>query len=111
MGHLKPFSKEAQDVLNHHTLYYNAMTLLELRYLEEIGRIKSQATAIVDSLAQSMEISLSPAPFKEVVKISLRHSWTRDPFDRLLVAEAEWLNATLITADNRIKIHYPNVML
>ena len=37
---------------------------------------------------------------------ALREKWTRDPFDRLIVANAKAAGAPLITKDERIRKHY-----
>lgn len=37
---------------------------------------------------------------------ALKESWTRDPFDRLIVANAKAAGAPLITKDERIRKHY-----
>ncbi len=37
---------------------------------------------------------------------SLKEGWTRDPFDRLIVANAKAANASLVTKDERILKNY-----
>jgi len=44
--------------------------------------------------------------FEAVVAESLALIWTRDPFDRLIVATAALNQAPLITRDRRIQEHY-----
>jgi PIN domain nuclease of toxin-antitoxin system len=38
------------------------------------------------------------------------HDWTRDPFDRLIVAQASLFDAPLITKDADVHAHYRNVV-
>jgi len=49
-------------------------------------------------------------PFRTVAEHSLSETWTRDPFDRLIVANAKARNAWLITKDSRIASHYPGAV-
>jgi PIN domain nuclease of toxin-antitoxin system len=62
--------------------------LLELALLEETGQIKVRAQAIIAELQESLALSICDLPFTEVAVVSLQQKWTRDPFDRLIVAQA-----------------------
>ena len=33
-------------------------------------------------------------------------TWTRDPFDRIIVAQAKIRNSALVTRDREIRLHY-----
>ena len=44
--------------------------------------------------------------FIDVATEALRHSWTRDMFDRLIVAQAAVTKSHLITKDEFIRQHY-----
>jgi PIN domain nuclease of toxin-antitoxin system len=41
------------------------------------------------------------------VDCALSETWARDPFDRLIVANARARDAVLVTKDERILRHYP----
>jgi len=45
-------------------------------------------------------------PFYQVVEHALKEKWSRDPFDRLIVAHAKAGNAPLISKDENIRRHY-----
>jgi len=45
-------------------------------------------------------------PFRLVVDYALKQSWGRDPFDRLIVANAKAADAPLVTKDERIHQNY-----
>ena len=45
-------------------------------------------------------------PFGLVMDQALREKWTRDPFDRIIVAHARARKAPLITSDRNILRHY-----
>lgn len=46
-----------------------------------------------------------PLSMSPMVELELLLSWTRDPFDRLIVANALADGADLVTADERIRQH------
>jgi PIN domain nuclease of toxin-antitoxin system len=48
-------------------------------------------------------LSICDLPFAEVSITSLQQKWTRDPFDRLIVAQALARGARLITKDRFIR--------
>jgi len=80
---------------------------LELAYLHEIARIKRTPADILDTLRRDLDLETCKLPFASVVGAALPQSWTRDPFDRLIVAQAAHGEAPLLTADRNIQDHYP----
>jgi len=40
----------------------------------------------------------------------MKENWGRDPFDRLIVANARAADAVLITKDQRIHMNYPRAV-
>lgn len=83
------------------------MVRMELQYLFEIGRVAERPLPVLDALGAALGLTLCNAPFGAVVRQAEEESWTRDPFDRLIVAQARLLNAPLITKDAGIHEHYP----
>lgn len=79
---------------------------LELQYLHEIGRLRPSAMEVVDSLASATGLRLCDAPFFAVIREAERLSWTRDPFDRIIVAQAFLAGAPLVTKDAAIHAVY-----
>ena len=50
-------------------------------------------------------------PFATIASAALDEKWTRDPFDRLIVANANANRfAWLISADEAIRKHYPRTV-
>jgi len=83
------------------------MVRLELQYLYEIGRVSQPPLPVLDTLSAVLDLKLCPAPFPAVVREAESLSWTRDPFDRLIVAQAALFDAPLMTKDTTILQHYP----
>lgn len=82
------------------------MVLLELQLLFEIGRAKDPALKVADSLARDLGVEVCDQSFHSVAASAMEIKWTRDPFDRLIVAHASANDAPLITKDEKIRRHY-----
>ena len=87
-------------------LLISPMVELELTYLQEIGRITVGGDIIIDTLRRDLGLETCLQPFAAVVGEAVKLNWTRDPFDRLIVAQAAHRSAPLLTADQRIQQHY-----
>jgi PIN domain nuclease of toxin-antitoxin system len=80
--------------------------VLELEYLHEIGRLTPGASAVIAALAEDIGLTICRLPFSTVVERALQEKWIRDPFDRLIVANAKANDAPLVTRDEKIREHY-----
>lgn len=83
------------------------MVRLELEYLHELGRVTEPAVEVYERLAAAIGLRICDAPFFAVIREAERRSWTRDPFDRLIVAHAAVHDAPLLTKDRSIHDIYP----
>ena len=81
------------------------MAVLELQYLFEVQRVNQPGRIVFDDLASRMGLALDDRPLAEVVTAALQVQWTRDPFDRLICAQALDVGAALLTADRAIHKH------
>ena len=79
-------------------LYVSPATVLELQFLLEAGRIRLR-DATVDSLISDERWMLDDPPAAKWFTEALESGWTRDPFDRLIVAHARLRNWRLATGD------------
>lgn len=79
---------------------------LELTYLREIDRLTVGGADIVSDLRARIGLTLSDVPFSAVVASAGTLSWTRDPFDRLIVADAIAAGAGLLTKDTEIRKNF-----
>lgn len=84
--------------------------ILELQLLHEIGRLRHVAEEIMGGLSRTIGLSLCGTPFSEVMQCSLRLSWCRDPFDRLILAQAIAEDCKLLTCDKAILVHYKKAL-
>lgn len=84
--------------------------LLEIRLLEEIGRIEAGPDAVLPVLQRDLGLTVCPIPFHDVVRASFEESWTRDPFDRLIVSQAKAGKGKLISKDRGIRSAYSRAL-
>jgi PIN domain nuclease of toxin-antitoxin system len=81
------------------------MVQLELSYLHEVGRLTVGGADIVNDLVGRIGLRRSEADLAALTEAAAALTWTRDPFDRLIVADALVAGATLLTKDRRIRQH------
>lgn len=87
------------------------MVLLELEFLFEKKRAFQPASHVMDKLRSELHVEVCPLPFPSVAHTALSEKWTRDPFDRLIVAHARANRmAPLISSDRQIRQNYPGTV-
>lgn len=106
-GEIGRFPSAAQKRLETAELRISPMVVLELQYLFELRRTTEPARAVVEELGRSLGLQVSDRPFPEVVARALALDFTRDPFDRLIVAQAATEEASLLTKDEAMLAAYP----
>jgi PIN domain nuclease of toxin-antitoxin system len=110
-GSLDGISPKADRLLKQADLLLSPMVLLELEYLYEIKRSKRPARDIQTKVEHDLGVRVCDLPFSSIVSGALDEKWTRDPFDRLIVANAKANGfAWLISADEEIARHYPRTV-
>lgn len=82
------------------------MVMIELQYLFEIGRLTVPSGTIISTIQRAARLGICDLPFEDVARAAMRETWTRDPFDRIIVAQARLREITLITKDRRIRKQY-----
>jgi PIN domain nuclease of toxin-antitoxin system len=80
-------------------LYLSPASLLEVQFLIEAGRARLRAGLSIAGLADDARWLLDDPPAAAWFERALALSWTRDPFDRLLVAHAGLRGWRLATGD------------
>lgn len=95
-------SRAARRLIDRQPLAISPAVVLELKVLSEIGRLQNPPAAILTRLYDQASVTPSAAAFAEVVAAAATFAWTRDVFDRLIVANAMADGARLLTADQHI---------
>lgn len=97
----------AQQAIEASQVEISPMVLVELEYLFEIKRILKQPMALLNQLQALIGLRMSDHAFPAVAQAALLETWTRDPFDRIIVAQARSDGYSgLITADAKIRENY-----
>ena len=109
-GAREVFGPASVDLLERAALFVSPIVRLELEFLAEIGRLTVEPDEILGGLASKLGIVQSDDPMAAVVAEAMNLTWTRDPFDRLLVATAALHRAPLITNDQNIREHFPDAV-
>lgn len=109
-GKKEKLSPPAIDLIENQPCQFSPMVRLELQYMFEIGRNDSAAATVVDIMRSQFGIEEAHTDFSLVVLAALPLTWTRDPFDRLIAAQAICDDAVLITKDRTIRQHCPNAL-
>ena len=104
-GEVEQFSPHARDLLEDAALYISPMVLLEIQYLKEAGRVNVKVDTFLRDMNDMLGLQISKAAFAAVTLEAARLSWTRDPFDRMIVAQALVDEARLLTRDRVILKH------
>ena len=100
------FSEKAQQELQKDELVISPIVLLELQYLYEAKKIRVNGEAIVSDLQKATGVRVASHDGEAVMRTALSLTWTRDPFDRIIVAHAMSQTAKLLTKDRNILRHY-----
>lgn len=87
-------------------MQFSPFLRLELFFLKEIGRLKVAPDNLLGGITGRLGAMPSSEGVGEVAEIATSIGWTRDPFDRLIVATAMLHGAVLITRDRRISAHF-----
>ncbi len=106
-GEIERFGDTVYQLINSHDLLVSPIVRLELQYLYEIQRIKDDAQLVITYLSNQIGLLVCDKDFNAVVNEATAVSWTRDPFDRLIVANASLNEAILISKDQNILANYP----
>jgi PIN domain nuclease of toxin-antitoxin system len=106
-GLVEKFNRPIRDLMNEHDLAISPVVRLELQFLYEIHRIAEDATTIVTDLANRIGLTIGDKNFNAAISRALEISWTRDPFDRIIVASASLDDSILVSKNQNILSHYP----
>jgi PIN domain nuclease of toxin-antitoxin system len=109
-GHLDLFNKKTLSLINDNQIFISQISRLEMKFLNEIGRIKQKPDIIVDTLIDEIGLKFSNNSYERIISQAIHLDFTRDPFDRMIVADALISNSRLISKDVNIKKHYKNTI-
>ena len=108
---LQKFSPKALEAIEQAgQLFISPMVELELKFLHEIGRISETPYNILGDLGAMIGLKIDDHSFSEIIQKAMLIDWTRDPFDRIIVAHAMSQERKLLTKDEKILSHFEDAV-
>jgi PIN domain nuclease of toxin-antitoxin system len=109
-GKVELFGAGSREILERSVLRISPMVRLEMQFLKEVGKLKVDPDQILGALGSDLGVTATSDPLDALVPLAMPLSWTRDPFDRMIVATAMLHQAPLITRDGRIHDYFPGAV-
>ena len=102
-------SRKARSILrsDEHDLFFSLASLWELSINIRLGRLRTLTSSVAflhDSLAED-GITILPLRYEEILALEHLDMHHRDPFDRILIAQALHHGLMLLTNDADIKLY------
>lgn len=111
LGNNEKFSKVARQAINNAAeLLISPMVQLELSLLHEVSKIQVSEKEILHSLNNEIDLKCCDMAFSHVIFQANQIKWTRDPFDRIITAQAAVNNHLLLTKDRHILSNYEHAI-
>jgi PIN domain nuclease of toxin-antitoxin system len=105
-GERHRLSSAATEQIRNEELLVSPAVVLELQLLHEMKRLRAVAVKVIERLSSEIGLAVCRLPFTSVLEHAVEQSWTRDPFDRLIVAQASANDAALVSKDGEIRGNY-----
>jgi PIN domain nuclease of toxin-antitoxin system len=86
------------------------VSFLEIQFLAEAGKLEVRSSALVDGIMNDARFVVDEVPLLVLIRNALLVDWTRDPFDRLLVAHSISRRSPLCTLDREIRARHGQVL-
>ena len=99
-------SPMAMQTIENSILLISPISLLEIDLLHEIKRITVDGQTMLEALQKEISLQVALDSFIDITHAAKKLTWTRDPFDRLLVAHASLNHSPIITKDRLLHQHY-----
>jgi PIN domain nuclease of toxin-antitoxin system len=102
-------SSRARAMIRRAPAVLSPVVFFELDLLYEQGKQELDGEMVRAKLTR-LRIKDSSASMAAVARAASRLSWTREPWDRLIVANAIADGAKLVTADSHIRAHFADAV-
>jgi PIN domain nuclease of toxin-antitoxin system len=83
------------------------VSFLEVQFLAEVGRLEVRQPEFMEAVAGDGRFVVDEVPLLPLVRKAVETGWTRDPFDRLLVAHSSARRVPFCTLDRHILREHP----
>ena len=110
-GRINKLTRAAKSAIEDYPLLISPMVYLEFDMMYACGRCLAPAYKVQADLMTSFGVEICNQPFAAVAAAAIDIGWTKDPFDRIIVAHSViYPKSILITADENIRTHYPRAV-
>jgi PIN domain nuclease of toxin-antitoxin system len=109
-GQIELLSGKVLGLIEKYDVLISPLVALELQYLVETEKISVAPKKIIESLGDEIGMTVYSKELDKIVEESLKYHWTRDPFDRLITAQAALDHSPLLTKDKSILTHYKHAV-
>jgi PIN domain nuclease of toxin-antitoxin system len=109
-GRVDLIGDKVQDIIENNNVLISPIVELELQYLLETERIKVDPDKIITALTSEIGLKICELDFNRIIMKAISLYWTRDPFDRIITAQASIEGKMLITKDRTILNNYKNAI-
>lgn len=99
--------RRATTLLRHPRMYVSPVSLLEIQFLADVGRLKGVSARPATAFAADPRWFIDEPPAAKWFLAACEYAWTRDPFDRLIAAHARVRGWKLATADELLLDNLP----
>ncbi|HEX3917012.1 MAG TPA: PIN domain-containing protein [Caulobacteraceae bacterium] len=100
----------ARRLVERESLEISPMVVMELETLRERGRLRNEPARLIAVVTRDFGLTQSEVRFDALIDAARTFAWTRDPFDRLIVANAIADDTRLITADEIILANFKDAV-
>jgi PIN domain nuclease of toxin-antitoxin system len=101
----RKLSKKARDIINNSTeIYVSSASLWEAAIKIDLGKLDADINALTTHI-ESSGFSELPVNTNHVLQLAQLPNHHRDPFDRMLIAQAMCEPLRLLTADKHLAIY------
>ncbi len=86
-------------------LYLSLISPWEIQIKQQLGKLKleSPLSKLIETQVNENNLIILPIKIEHIVELNNLPYIHKDPFDRMLIAQAKIESMTIVTADNKIK--------
>lgn len=108
-GEPRRIAGRARTLIGGQPIRLSPAVLFELPFIARKTGIEDVVAAVAE-FGSVYDVSISPTRFDRVVEAAAALTWAREPFDRLIVANAIADGARLVTKDELIRANFPDAV-
>lgn len=108
-GWPRRIANRSRALIGDQAVQVSPAVVFELFFVRRTTGIDDPYAAIAE-LGAYFDVSVAKTRFSDVVQDARHLAWTRDPFDRLIVANAAAEGARLVTKDELIRANFEGAL-